>query len=222
MLPSLRRFGTHNHELVIDPVHDCFLLVVYPVISVVPVVVQPANMGTISAVCTRRLVVLDICRLLLSRLMCMTGRAARLPLCPCAKHMPLSRRRGTAKVDRPEGWHAAPGTWRSGDPGAARGARQQCIRDDDMTLYRHWHLMWSTHDTRLWCESVRSYGSSKNASETSSRLQRIRGSFRGDGTRVSGQRWAREAAVGHIDFVALWGDNEEWAVSARGPFPAFP
>src|SRR5215510_7219195 len=81
MLPSLRRFGTHNNELVIDLVHDCFLLVVYPVISAVPVVVQPANMGTISAVCTRRLVVLDICHPLLSRLMCMTGRAARLPLC---------------------------------------------------------------------------------------------------------------------------------------------
>src|SRR5262245_19569924 len=179
-------------------------------------------MGTISAVCTRRLVVLDICCLLLSRLMCMTGRAARLPLCPCAKHMPLSRRRGTVKVDRPEGWHAAPGTWRSGDPGAAREARQQCIRDDDMTLYRHRHHMWSTNYTRLLARAYVPTGVSKTRARHPHVLQRIRGSFRGDGTRVSGQRWAREATVGHIDFVALWRDNEEWAVSARGPFPAFP
>jgi hypothetical protein len=73
-------------------------------------------------------------------------------------------------VDRPEG-----GTLRQ-EPGGQEaqeplgGARQKRVRDDDMTLYRHRHHMWSTNDTGLWCESVRSYGSSKNASGTASRL----------------------------------------------------
>src|SRR5438105_12640855 len=90
-----------------------------------------------SATCTRRLIVLDIYRLLLSRLMCMTGRVARLPPCPCAKHMPLSRRGGTVRVDRPEGGtlRQEPGGQEAQDP--LWGARQKRARDDDMTLYRH-------------------------------------------------------------------------------------
>src|SRR5882724_5023739 len=106
---------------------------------VIPVVVQPASMATTSAARTRRLVVLDICRLLLSRV---HDRAARLPPCPCAKRMPLSRRGGPARVDRPEGGtlRQEPGGQEAQDP--LWGARQQRARDDDMTLYRHRHHMW--------------------------------------------------------------------------------
>jgi len=73
-------------------------------------------------------------------------------------------------VDRPEGGtlRQEPGGQQAQDP--LWGARQKRARDDDMTLYRHRHHMWSANDPGLWCESVRSYGSSKNASETSSRL----------------------------------------------------
>src|SRR5713101_4059660 len=149
---------------------------------------------------------------------CMTGRAARLPPCPCAKHMPLSRRGGPARVDRPEG-----GTLRQ-EPGGQQaqeplwGARQKRARDDDMTLYRH----------RTTCGQQMTPGSGARAygltgvPRTRARhprvLQSIRGSFRwGYGTGVSGQRWARDAAAGgHVDFVALRGDHEEWTVSARG------
>jgi hypothetical protein len=78
----------------------------------------------------------------------MTGRVARLPPCPCAKHMPLSRRGGTVRVDRPEGGtlRQEPGGQEAQDP--LWGARQKRARDDDMTLYRHRHHMWSANDPR--------------------------------------------------------------------------
>src|SRR5215470_16758422 len=85
----------------------------------VPVVVQPGSMVATSATCTRRLVVLNICRLLLLRLMCMTGRAARLPPSPCAKHMPLSRRGGPARGDSPEGGTLYAGSSRDRRPTTA-------------------------------------------------------------------------------------------------------
>lgn len=65
----------------------------------------------------------------------MTGRAARLPPYPCAKHMPLSRREGTARVDGPEGCTLCqePGGQEAQDP--LWGARRKRGRDDNMTVY---------------------------------------------------------------------------------------